>query len=323
MSFKFELNRLSGYTSSDIEDEIRRVADLLAVVPMKKREFDKESKLHSSTVIRRFGSWRSGLEAAGRGHLYGGAAVTQKMRVQPGRELSDDDLIGELRRLSAALGRRDLTVDDIQNHSIVGKNIFSKRFGTTRRALERAGLTVRPQGRRYTDDECFENLFEVWRHYGRQPSFAEINRPPSQVGGEAYIGRFVTWMNALEAFVTRVHAEPESESMTVAAPSRHGVSRGGRLPAPKHSILDLRRDVSLGLRFRILSRDRFKCVLCGDHPAKNACCDLHVDHIIPWSKGGQTEVGNLRTLCAQCNVGRGNRYDNEDQPWLPSAEKLK
>jgi 5-methylcytosine-specific restriction endonuclease McrA len=58
----------------------------------------------------------------------------------------------------------------------------------------------------------------------------------------------------------------------------------------------------------VLHRDRFKCMLCGDHPARNAECVLHVDHVIPWSKGGKTSEDNLRTLCATCNVGRGNRF---------------
>ena len=68
------------------------------------------------------------------------------------------------------------------------------------------------------------------------------------------------------------------------------------------------RDVPLGLRFRVLSRDRFRCVLCGDNPPSNNECVLHVDHIIPWSRGGKTREENLRTLCAICNIGRGNRF---------------
>jgi hypothetical protein len=314
MSFKFELDRLTDYSTADILNEIRRVADLLGVTPLKKREFDKESKVHSSTVIRRFGSWRAGLEAAGRGQLYGGGAVTEKMRTQKGRDLRDEDLLAELRRIAQALGRNDLTIDDINSHSIVGQGIFRKRFGTTRIAMERAGLTVRPQSRRYTDDECFENLYEVWRHYGRRPSFSEINGPPSKVGGEAYIRRFGTWMKALAAFVERVNAEPDSTPSPIATPSSREVSPGEGSPEPINGTRDERRDVPLGLRFRVLSRDRFKCVLCGDHPARNLDCDLHVDHVTPWSKGGRTEFENLRTLCVQCNVGRGNRYDADDQP---------
>lgn len=201
----------------------------------------------------------------------------------------------------------------------MGQGIFRKRFGTTRAAIGRAGLTVRPQSRRYTDDECFENLYEVWRHYGRRPSFSDINRPPSKVGGEVYIRRFGTWMKALAAFVERVNAEPDTALNPIATPSSREASMGKESPAPTNGPSDERRDVPLGLRFRVLSRDRFKCVLCGDHPAKNPDCDLHVDHVTPWSKGGRTELGNLRTLCAQCNVGRGNRYGADDQPAAGAA----
>ena len=42
-----------------------------------------------------------------------------------------------------------------------------------------------------------------------------------------------------------------------------------------------------------------KCAYCG-----NEIPDLksaHADHIVPWSKGGKTEYGNLQILCVRCN----------------------
>ena len=56
-----------------------------------------------------------------------------------------------------------------------------------------------------------------------------------------------------------------------------------------------------------MKRDGFKCVLCGDSPAKNPTCELHIDHITPWSHGGETIEENLRTLCSSCNLGRSNK----------------
>lgn len=35
---------------------------------------------------------------------------------------------------------------------------------------------------------------------------------------------------------------------------------------------------------------------------------LHVDHIVPVSRGGKTVMSNLQTLCEDCNCGKGNRY---------------
>jgi 5-methylcytosine-specific restriction endonuclease McrA len=33
---------------------------------------------------------------------------------------------------------------------------------------------------------------------------------------------------------------------------------------------------------------------------------LHVDHIYPWAKGGETVVENLQTLCMTCNIGKSD-----------------
>ena len=66
------------------------------------------------------------------------------------------------------------------------------------------------------------------------------------------------------------------------------------------------RSTSMKLRFDILRRDNFKCCACGASPAKDPAVELHVDHIIPWSKGGETTMDNLQTLCSKCNFGKGN-----------------
>ena len=66
--------------------------------------------------------------------------------------------------------------------------------------------------------------------------------------------------------------------------------------------------IKLGLRYKVLVRDRFRCIQCGASPATSIECRLHVDHIVPWSKGGKTAVENLQTLCEHCNLGKGNRF---------------
>ena len=40
--------------------------------------------------------------------------------------------------------------------------------------------------------------------------------------------------------------------------------------------------------------------------AKGDNIELHIDHIIPWSKGGETVLENLQTLCSDCNLGKSN-----------------
>lgn len=68
-----------------------------------------------------------------------------------------------------------------------------------------------------------------------------------------------------------------------------------------------RKIMSHSLRYDIMKRDGFRCVLCGR--SANEHIILHVDHILPVSKGGKTEYSNLRTLCNECNMGKRDKYD--------------
>jgi 5-methylcytosine-specific restriction endonuclease McrA len=60
------------------------------------------------------------------------------------------------------------------------------------------------------------------------------------------------------------------------------------------------------MRWHVLQRDRFTCCACGASPALTLGVELHVDHIVPWSKGGKTVLANLQTLCSVCNLGKSN-----------------
>lgn len=70
-----------------------------------------------------------------------------------------------------------------------------------------------------------------------------------------------------------------------------------------------RSQLSRSLRYDILKRDHFRCVLCGASSRDGV--KLHVDHIVPVSKGGRTVPENLRTLCEHCNIGKSDKFD----PW--------
>ena len=61
--------------------------------------------------------------------------------------------------------------------------------------------------------------------------------------------------------------------------------------------------MTASLRYDILKRDGFRCVLCGRGAADGV--KLEVDHVKPVSRGGKTVPGNLRTLCFDCNRGKG------------------
>ena len=68
-----------------------------------------------------------------------------------------------------------------------------------------------------------------------------------------------------------------------------------------------RQAMTPSLRYDIMKRDGFRCVICG-RSAKDGV-QLHVDHILPVSKGGKTIPSNLRTLCSECNLGKSAKWD--------------
>ena len=55
-------------------------------------------------------------------------------------------------------------------------------------------------------------------------------------------------------------------------------------------------------RLKILKRDNFKCKLCGRGSDETT---LHIDHVVPLSKGGSSKTSNLQVLCRECNQGKG------------------
>ncbi len=58
------------------------------------------------------------------------------------------------------------------------------------------------------------------------------------------------------------------------------------------------------LRERIKKRDNYTCQICGRYMPD--CVGLHIDHIIPISKGGKSVESNLRVLCSACNLHKSD-----------------
>ncbi len=69
-----------------------------------------------------------------------------------------------------------------------------------------------------------------------------------------------------------------------------------------------RKLMNYSLREEVLKRDGYKCVVCGKTEQDGV--RLEIDHIIPVSKGGQSTISNLQTLCSSCNAKK-NTQDND------------
>lgn len=215
------------------------------------------------------------------------------------RDIPDRELVRDLRRVARETGRRRVTSILYAEHGAFGPGTLARRFGSWNAALGAAGLPV-AQLWKVPDTALLENLADVWRKLGRQPTWRELTKRGgfSKFAGATYKRRFGSWHAALRAF--EVFA-----------------SQGNRrdaLPRRPKTIARSSRDISWRLRATVLIRDNCLCRMCGASPAKDPAVTLHVDHIVPWSKGGQTVLGNLQTLCAPCNIGKGDQ-----PPPLPST----
>ncbi len=84
----------------------------------------------------------------------------------------------------------------------------------------------------------------------------------------------------------------------------------GDTAALKLPIMDSYTHVRPGRWYFVLARDNWTCKSCGRSTRVDRV-RLHVDHIVPRSKGGSDDPENLQTLCEKCNLGKGNRDDTD------------
>lgn len=83
--------------------------------------------------------------------------------------------------------------------------------------------------------------------------------------------------------------------------------REAKMSAHRRFVAEQRRLMSDSLRYDVMHRDGFRCQICG--ATQKDGVKLHVDHIFPVSKGGKTEMSNLRTLCERCNMGKRDKIE--------------
>jgi Homing endonuclease associated repeat/HNH endonuclease len=220
------------------------------------------------------------------------------------RGASDEEILDDLRRVAKLLRKETLTASEYRQSGNASSGTIVGRFGSWNNGLEKAGLKVKFQ-RNISDDDLFENLERMWIELGRQPRYSEVKFPFSRFSNVTYDKRFGRFSEALKQFVVWVNSDrlDEPQESTDAKGMAHIATLS---PLVKRRS---RREISDRQRFRILVRDGFRCKACGASPLKQSGIELHVDHILPWSKGGETTDDNLESKCKQCNLGKGNAFD--------------
>lgn len=73
-------------------------------------------------------------------------------------------------------------------------------------------------------------------------------------------------------------------------------------------LRNISRRITMVTQRRVLRRDNYICQMCHNPIPDDR---INFDHIIPWSKGGSSDEGNIRLLCESCNKSRGNSFEEQ------------
>jgi len=224
-----------------------------------------------------------------------------KFKLKPyHRDTPSEELIEDIRNVAKKLNKNTITMSEYEKYGKFHPSTLQRRFGSWFKVLENANLKDSRSRLNIPDEELFRNIEEVWISLGRQPKYQEIKKPLSKYSAGTYDKRFGSYRKALEKFIDYINSDIDEQKVEIEEPVLKNKQE------IKHKT---KREISDRLRFRILMRDGFTCKKCGRSPLKSKGVELHVDHIIPWSKGGETEPNNLETKCEKCNLGKGNAFN--------------
>lgn len=229
-------------------------------------------------------------------------------------EMPETKILEELEKASKHFNYIEFAWRDFDKVAKISANTVKRHYGTWKEALmvlkthlQQKGLDLSPRphapNRIHSDKVMFDEMERIWQVVGQRPSRYEWEASAPKIAYNTYKQRFGGWTNACKKFIEYKMGDliladdfvlPEIDGMT---PRDIKVAY-----KPEFS-----RDVSLSIRLEVLSRDNFRCIYCGKSPATDLGTKLHIDHVIPFSKGGKSTSDNLQTLCEECNLGKSDR----------------
>lgn len=308
-----------SFTENELFIEMKKVWEKLGRRPSY-REFRENSNIGMNVYERRYGSWKKAVERFCLKFNY-------DIKGLVGNEATPELLLLELKTIASKIASKIFTFKKYRelggSYSI---GTFQHYFKKWKNAVELIGKTdghaVGRGGKQYySDQEYFNELQRIWETLGRQPEIREMKLMNSKMSGGAFCDRFGSWTKAIHAFCAdRENSDKEdniSKDATIISSDiqlENKVSDNQQIILQKEEVNDYivmntSRIPSLRLRFKVFKRDNFKCVKCGRSPAANPGIELQIDHIKPYTKGGETLLDNLQTLCKDCNLGKSDISD--------------
>lgn len=288
MKFEIKLNYFH-VSDSELIADIKHVAKKLRKRSITLAEYKQHGKFYGDTASKRFGGWKGALEKAGL--MTDRKAETAKL------------ILLDIQRAARKLKKQTISTREYLMLGNFSVDVIKYHFGSWENAVNSAGLTYKKY-HKPTKRDLLENLKNAWLLLGRQPLCKEMKQPLSAYGKNEYAKQFGSWNKALLAFAEYVNQDKSENGMRVKI--NEPVKRKEKPKAKKIRPHKTPRTINYKMRHIILERDSYRCCACGRSPANEDGVKLQIDHIKPWSQGGETIPQNLQTLCMECNIGKGD-----------------
>ncbi|SDO83426.1 HNH endonuclease [Ralstonia sp. 25mfcol4.1] len=210
---------------------------------------------------------------------------------------SKRDVERSLRRFALAFDVKDRTSGAYKawKDKSISLDVINRMFGSFANACSAFGIDCGGKKVRYTDDELLVFFEELWRWRGHKPALGDFARFKEETG------------KGIHYDVIRRRFGPYIIFQRLFSEYKRKIITKEVLLAEAKPTQCRRTAIGQRVRYDVLKRDGYRCTLCGASPVEDAETVLEVDHKVHVSKGGGSELSNLRTLCRQCNNGRGNR----------------
>lgn len=180
------IHRGSAHSDAEIKQvmlaEIQQLADELGRTP-NLQHMNDIGKFSTKTYQRKFGSWNAALEESG-------------LEINKERNITDQELLDELRRLSEEIGETP-TSRDMEELGKYGSSSYVKSFGTWNNAVRQAGIKI---GRQHDIPEAdlIDEIQRLADELGHPPT-ANHMRDRGCFGVSTISDEFGTWNDALIA----------------------------------------------------------------------------------------------------------------------------
>lgn len=296
---EFKMNEYHRDVSEEeLINDLLRVSRQISKTYVSRKEYLDNGKYSATPYIKRYGSWVCALKAAG---------LSTNRNETDYKKIPDNALLKDIKNIAIKLNKESISTRDYTEHGIYSLQTIISRYGSWNNALKIAGLKTTLH-KKVSNTELLEEIEKIWIAKGTQPTTTDIKNGLSKYSLHTFERRFGSWRKALEFFVSYINGEQEVEKPDEIESDVPDIPVLQQPTNKTETIHKTKRDINLRTRFLVMKRDNFKCCMCGRSPATTPGLELHIDHIKPWAKGGETVIDNLQTLCSECNLGKSDLY---------------